>query len=419
MTNTATRHARPPADEATRQVARKVNKQKIEWVKEVGADPAISSAAARVAAMAALNLAYSKGCIRATHRHLGKLSGLPGRSVRRAVAELAEQYYWEIDATNGGANLYTLITPDERLQLWLDAEDDHTEEWRAWLRAEKQYERNVRQWLDAEITLWLRAEKQFTQEWLDAEKRFTQQWLDAEEQYIREWCVAEIDAQHAYEMQVFNAVLDRCGNTDHAMAVAQAAWDEHRQGRLPLEAALEAVAQLPQESFPAADVATPLSTSGHPPGHQRSDPCPPVATPLSNSTSLNCENDRSTSTYKSDKLEVSTSTASPTGRAPTGAPSGAAQAITPITSASGSGGPSKGSSGRPDCRLCDERSHAISLESGKPFTLQGEDCGKEYWLTCTHSLDGNKRELRRLESEAGLFPTWTGYGDEIDGPDYD
>lgn len=265
MSSTAIRHARPPADDATRQAARTVNKQKIEWVKEVGADPAISSAAARVAAMAALNLAYSKGCIRATHRHLGKLSGLPGRSVRRAVAELAEKYYWEIDATNGGANLYTLIAPEERLQLWLDAEDDHKEEWRAWLRAEKQYERDVRQWLDAEITLWLRAEKQFTQEWLDAEKRFAQEWLDAEEQYILEWYVAEIDAQHAYEMQVFNAVLDRCGNTDHAMAVAQAAWGQHRQGRLPLEAALEAIAQQPQDSFPDADVATPPATSGHPP----------------------------------------------------------------------------------------------------------------------------------------------------------
>lgn len=68
------------------------------------------------------------------------------------------------------------------------------------------------------------------------------------------------------------------------------------------------------------------------------------------------------------------------------------------------------------CRLCDEHGHALSLEDGKPFTLHGEDCEKEYWPTCTHSLDGNKRELCRLEFENALLPTWTGYGEEIDGP---
>lgn len=87
-----------------------------------------------------------------------------------------------------------------------------------------------------------------------------------------------------------------------------------------------------------------------------------------------------------------------------------------------------GSAGRPDCRLCDDAEHALSLDDGKPITIWPhvdlaewcDDDGRP--LMCTHSLDGNMRELKRLIEGAGgeewiLSPT--GYGEEIDGPDYD
>lgn len=384
--------------------------------------------------MAALNLAYSKGCIRATRKHLGRLSGLSDATVKRAVAELAEQNYWCIDHTSGGANLYTLITPNERVQLWLEDESKRKQDFQRWLNAER---RAIDNWLYAEKRFaqeWLDAEKEFTQKWLKAEKRFVQDWLDAEQEAIRDWLVAEIEAQHAFETQVFNAVLDRCDDTDYAMNVAKAAWRQHQQGNLPLATALDVIAQRPRDFFPAADNREPgsghLDTGVGPPEHRgRVSLDPGIGSPEHrgwvNPDSLNSENDRSTSTYKSDKLEVSTSHPSPTGRAPTGAPSGAAQE-TPSPQ------PAAGGQTKLGCQLCDDAGHALRLDNGEPITI-GPSTDSAEWdehkldsnerpLMCTHSLDGNLRNLKRIVCDAdgkNWDTSWTGYGEEIDGPDYD
>lgn len=434
MSNNATRDARPTADDAATQAARAARAEKMAWVKAVGADPAISSSAARVAMTAALNLAYNKGCIRATRKHLGKLSGLSDATVKRAVAELAEQHYWYIDHTSGGANLYTLIPPDERLRLWLEEESGENQKIQRWLNTES---RAIDNWLYAEKRFtqeWLDAEKRFAQEWLSAEKRFLQDWLDTEQQFTREWLTAEIGAQHAYELQIFNAVLDRCGNTDHAMNVARAAWTHHQEGTLPLEKALEMIAQQPPESFPAVDPepgAGHLSTGvGSPATRGRVNVDPGVGSPeylgRVNPELLTSVNEPSTSTYKNVKFEVSTSDASPAGRAPTGAPSGNAQETTPTTIAAGE-------QSKPEavgCRLCDAAGRVLQLNSGESISLvRSVDSldwdddnldNNERPFMCTHSLAGNMRELKRLVADCGEWaPAWTGYGEEIDGRGYD
>jgi hypothetical protein len=252
------------------------NQQKFAWIYDLGADKELSAPAKTVATLTALKLAGHKGYFKATHKAIANLCGMTYRTVRRAVDELAYQNYWDIQTLAGGANICTIIPPAERIELWLDEEDDYRQRYRRWL---------------------------------DAKKQFVQKWLDAENQCVTEWLLAEWDACDEYQRKVFDAVMDRCENSDYAWKVAKGAWATHQVGKLPLADALAAVAAKPQETFPKPDPAldqsaemdNPLSTDGQPPVHQWTTPCPQVDNPLSNSDSLTIANDQSHKSFKSVK----------------------------------------------------------------------------------------------------------------------
>ena len=114
------------------------NQIKFAWVYDLCADTELSAPAKLTATATALKLAGRKGHFKATHKAIGALCGMTQRTVRRAADELACQNYWEIRSTDrgGGANVYTIIPPDERLELWLEVERGYKQDCREWLDAE-------------------------------------------------------------------------------------------------------------------------------------------------------------------------------------------------------------------------------------------------------------------------------------------
>jgi len=157
MTTTTTPDKADQAARAAERARRKeAQKEKLDWMKAILADRNISSNAARVAAAAALNHAYSTGRVRNTQKELARVSGVNIRSVKRAVAELFEQKYWDIEEKNG-ANIYYLIPPAERIKLWDEEKREWEHECRRWLGAENDWKYAVKRWLNKESEyLWRR-----------------------------------------------------------------------------------------------------------------------------------------------------------------------------------------------------------------------------------------------------------------------
>jgi putative sterol carrier protein len=213
------------------------NQQKFAWIYALGADKTLSAPAKTVATLTALKLAGHKGYFKATHKHIAALCGMTYITVRRAADELYREKYWDIDAASGGTNTYFIIPPADRIEDWLDAERDHRQ------LCQK----------------WLSAENQFVQKWLSAEKQFVQKWLDAEKEFVAEWLLAELDACDEYKLKVFNAVYDRCEDSEFAIGAATAAWKDHQAGKLPPAHALQAIADMPQEALPEPDQSTEMS----------------------------------------------------------------------------------------------------------------------------------------------------------------
>jgi hypothetical protein len=273
------------------------NQQKFAWIYALGADTSLSAPAKTVGALTTLKLAGHNGYFKATHKHIAALCGMTHRTVRRAVDELAYQYYWDITGSSGGTNTYTIIPPEDRLEIWLDAEKDFIQDW---LDAERAYERLCQRWLSAEYDEY--------RKWLGAEKRFVTEWLDAEKRFVtvtKEWLAAERHPQIDFESRIFQVVRDEGrGDDSDAYALAQAAWKCHHETGAPFDGILQVirekypvVAQQPDEP----DLDSPLDTSGQTPGHPWTDPCPPVDRPLANFDTPTSANDHSHKSLKSIK----------------------------------------------------------------------------------------------------------------------
>lgn len=237
------------------------NHVKFAWLYDLCADTKLSAPAKLVATLTVLKLAGRKGHFKATHKAIGALCGMKYMTVRRAADDIYRENYWDITDTSGGANVYTIIPPDERMELWKDAVREYQEDCRDWLDAEKDF-----------VQEWLYEEKRFVRQWLDAEKRLVQEWLDAEKQFVAEWLLAELDAHEEFQKPLFNAVMDRCENTEYAYGVAKAAWKQHQAGGLTLADALEVIARSPQDKFPesdqSAEMSRPLLIREQTPAHQ-------------------------------------------------------------------------------------------------------------------------------------------------------
>jgi hypothetical protein len=369
------------------------NQQKFAWIYALGADTTLSAPAKTVATLTALKLAGHKGHFKATHKAIANLCGMTYRTVRRAADELAYQNYWDIGsgAGAGAANVYLIIPPDERIEMWLDAEGDHRSLCRRWLDAEQQF-----------AWEWLSAEKQFIKQWLDAEKQFIQKWLDAEQQCITDWLVAEMDEEDKYQRQVFDAVWDRCGNSEFAMGTAKRAWQAHQDGQLPLAKALRVIAAKPQDTFPEPDqppetdnpptleMDNPLSTSGQPPVHRWTTPCPQVDNPLSNSDTPTSANDHSHKSFKSIKT-LKDSKGSPASRALNARCAGSPNQPLDTHAYTRTYTPQ-------DCPYCRGQNTFVDIEC-VPIVLLDDD-GEEMEVDCQHSLAGNLAEILRIEKES-------------------
>jgi hypothetical protein len=364
------------------------NQQKFAWIYALGADTSLSAPAKIVATLTALKLAGHKGHFKATHKHIAALCGMNHRTVRRAVDELADQNYWDVGdgGASGVANTYIIWPPDERLELWLEAEKDFVEEW---LDAQREYKRLCERWLNAEYTE--------VRKWLAAEKQFVTEWLDAEQQVIREWLVAELDAQASFEQRIFDIVVGLGYDQDTAYALAQRAWECHHETGAPFDDILQVirdkypvVTQQPDE--PEMD--SPPATSGQPPGHQWTAPWPPVDSPPANSDTLTSEDDHSHKSFKSVKT-LKDSKGSPAARALNARCAGSPKTTT-------------------TCDLCYGTGKFLDGD-GYVVVLLNDVDKEEYEVECQHSMAGNLAEIRRIEYESDSF--WqiarTGYR-EID-----
>lgn len=120
--------------------------------------------------------------------------------------------------------MYTIIPPDERMELWKIAEREYEQHCREWDRAKQRWEWDVEHWLDAE-----------------------------NKHHAEKWLAAEREARDKYSTAVFNAAYDRCGNSAFAKDFAAFAWEAHQAGELTLADALEKVASVPQDELPAVN----------------------------------------------------------------------------------------------------------------------------------------------------------------------
>lgn len=134
-------------DEEIASTAVEGNQQKFAWLYALLGDTEISATAKTVGIGTALKLAGRKGYFKATRKAIANLCGLSLSTVNRAFVELAGNNYWGIDYKTGGANIYTLIMPDRRLEMWLASESEYQRQCRKWLWAEDEA---IRSWLDAE-----------------------------------------------------------------------------------------------------------------------------------------------------------------------------------------------------------------------------------------------------------------------------
>lgn len=137
-----------------RAAVRAAHLAKFNWSRDVSADPHLSQAAKHLAARMAIDKFGPNGAARATQKELAKICGTTIRTVRRATTELGDGSYWDV-AQLGGANRYTLIPSDERVERWNDAR----RQWESIRRKWDKWKSDCGRWLEKEAQhLWLDAE---------------------------------------------------------------------------------------------------------------------------------------------------------------------------------------------------------------------------------------------------------------------
>ncbi|SLB52168.1 Uncharacterised protein [Mycobacteroides abscessus subsp. bolletii] len=352
-----------------RSVAKQGYAEKAAWMRAVTRDPALSARAKLLAHVAAWELAGHKGHFKATRKRLADLIGESLGAVRRAIAELDSQNYWDIEASSGECNIYHLITPEDRLARWERAKLDYRHECDSWAYAERVHKRRI-------------------EAWLDAERQFHDQ------QKFAEWLYAEAMAKKSFVEIVLEALCGRGVPPGTAAEGATQAWEAH----LPLEAALAQIAGLPDESIAALTARNePTSPTGEPtPAHLWADPGSPVNRPRFNSSALTSEEGHSHKSFKvSQDFKFPQKAA---GRAEARAHPAALQeqpALTP-------------------CPLCDQRGLFLDVD-GWPVVVIDEEGYREEQVRCQHSFEGNLREIRRIEdANAGDWGIARTGWDEID-----
>ncbi|WP_147379029.1 hypothetical protein [Mycobacteroides abscessus] len=339
---------------ANRSAAKQGYAAKAAWMRTVTRDSALSARAKLVAHVAAWELAGSKGYFKATHRRLADLTGESLSAVRRAIAELDSQNYWNTETTTGDCNVYHLITPEGRLAIWQRAELAYRHECESWAYAERVHKKQIGAWLDAE--------RRFH------EQRKVAQWLDA-----------EAAAKKAFIRAVTESLTERGAGTARAAELARKAWTAHCQGTVSLGVLLAGIADMdasaivgPTDNFEQGSLDSEQGST-----HHCTDPCSQVSRPLLNSNALTSEEGNSHKYFKSFKdVEVPQAAAAGAHARPF-----AAQEPPAPT----------------NCTLCD--SHGLFLDvDGEPVVVLSEDGNDEIRVQCQHSFAANLEEIRQIEN---------------------
>ncbi|WP_176213559.1 hypothetical protein, partial [Mycobacterium avium] len=324
----------------------------------------------------------------------------------------------------GGANRYTLIPPEERVERWNDAR--------------RQWESICRKWENWKFDCgrWLEKEAQYL--WLDAEARAKDEFtMPIFEAASRRACENGVTDQYGFAIHMAERWWDwkvrlKCPGSPKIVEGLNAATDEQivelatRQGyHTPAPRCTECAAELPADradlavcidcawtvaEIHQADNMSAQADKINPLGGQDRPPRRTESVPQADKVdTLNCENSDSTSPSRTVKVRQSP-VAGALGRAP------AQEIPSPQPVA---GGQSR--AGVDGCRLCNDAGEALALDGGRVIMLtpsvESEDWDKEYPLICRHSLGANYTEIKRTMRETGLCPNFTGYGEDIDGPD--
>jgi hypothetical protein len=197
---------------------------KAAWFDDLADAPSLSTRAKWVGTRAAWKKAGHKGHFRATIKEIAKLCGVSIATAERAAAELTARHYWAAE-NKPGANIYTLVAPDDR----------------------QQWERRVTQWLENEAR--------------------------------HNWLEAEFWARHKFTSAVGAAILARGGDPARARGCADHLWAQHQSGRGSLDAAIQHVTDLPPDEFEALFMPRevrdrPLNPEGPTPQPCGTDPSP-------------------------------------------------------------------------------------------------------------------------------------------------
>ena len=320
-----------------------------------------------------------------------------------------EQKYWDIEE-NSGANIYYLIPPAERMELW-EAE-------------KREWEMECRQWLDAEA------------KW----KRAVDKWLNAEAVHL--WLEAESREKNEFMMQVGQALMDRGAPLEAARSATKAAWDGYQSGEDTLQGVLDDIAAgvaddyiqrslAAEKGAPAEPEAVPphgadLSPHGADLSPRGADLSPrgadlsPRGADLSphgdNPDALTSQNGHSTSSSRSYKtvkvLEDNQELHAPLVAARADARSrrrATTETTTPTVAAAGGqpkvGQPTGALTVNADCRLCNAR--GVFMDAGRNPVLMMCDA-RDSPVACQHEMSAN---LAYIQTMDGL-PAPGDYGDE-------
>ena len=163
------------AGDAPKPDRRAVKLSQFEWSRAASADACLSQSTKHLAARTVIDKFTTKGVARATQKELAKICGMSISALRRAIKELVDGYYLEVEQL-GGANRYTMTPPAERIELWNVARHHWEDQCHRWDGAKRTWERSIERWLTAEAQYrWLEAEKrakeEFTMPIFDAAKK--------------------------------------------------------------------------------------------------------------------------------------------------------------------------------------------------------------------------------------------------------
>ncbi|GAB4720243.1 hypothetical protein MAHJHV65_45230 [Mycobacterium avium subsp. hominissuis] len=407
-----------------RAAVRAAHLTKFNWSRDVSADPHLSQAAKHLAARMAVDKFGTNGTARATQKELAKICGTTIRTIRRATTELGDGSYWDV-AQLGGANRYTLIPPDDRVERWNAAR----RQWESICRKWDKWKSDCCRWLEKEAQhLWLDAETR-------AETEFTMPIFEAVSRRARENNVTDPYgfARHLAEQWWDWKVRLECPGAPKIVERIRAATDEQivelatRRGyHTPPPRCTECAAELPADraelavcidcAWTEAEVlqADNIDTLGGQDRHPRRTESVPQA---DKAEALSCENGDSTSTSSTPKYEEARPLPA------TGAPSGAAL-DNPSSQPVAGGQAMDRKQAIAACGLCDVS--GVFLDADGDWVSMAGAGGMFWFVKCRHSMEGALAEIRRGESEGYKLQIKTGwpaidshYDDLIDLRDYD